>query len=80
MEMSLMKYFSYTKLNIKKLIKQKKAKNLTIGLALPVLNEEKTIGHTLDVIKECGELIDQIVVIDSNSSDSSRKIVKSRGI
>lgn len=75
-----MKYFNCTKSNIEKLIKQKKKNDLTIGIALPVLNEEKTIGRTLDVVRNCRELIDQVVVMDSNSSDNSKKIVESKGV
>jgi glucosyl-3-phosphoglycerate synthase len=71
-----MKYFKYQDFNIKDLIKIKKKLGLTIGVGLPVLNEEKTLANVIKVIKKCGELVDEVVIIDSNSSDSSKKIAK----
>lgn len=76
-----MKNFSYKQFNnLNKLIKIKKEKGLTIGIGLPVLNEEDTIADTIKVVNECGDLIDKVVVIDSGSTDSSINICKKLGI
>ncbi len=70
--------------NIKKLVDLKKERGLTISLALPALNEEKTIGNVIKVIqKELQKkypLIDELVLIDSDSSDKTREIAKKLGV
>jgi glycosyltransferase involved in cell wall biosynthesis/nucleotide-binding universal stress UspA family protein len=57
---------------------------LTVSLALPSLNEEKTVGRVIRTIKkklmEEIHLLDEIVLIDSNSSDRTREIARREGI
>ena len=67
-----MKYFKYQEFSFKSLVAEKKRQGLTIGLALPVCNEEGTLGKTIKVVRDCGKLIDEIIVIDSNSKDRSK--------
>ena len=58
----------------------KKDKKISVGIALPILNEEKTIARTIEIIKSCGNLVDQVIVIDSGSSDNSLEIIKELGV
>ena len=66
------------------LIKLKRQQNVTISLALPALNEEETVGKVISVMKrelmEAAPLLDEIVLIDSNSTDRTREIAKEEGI
>jgi glycosyltransferase involved in cell wall biosynthesis len=70
--------------NIRRLIDQKEKNNLTISLALPALNEEETVGNVIHTVKRAlvdeFPLIDEIVLIDSNSTDKTREIAESMGI
>lgn len=63
------------------LLKQKRARGLSISLALPALNEEKTVGNVIQTIKaalvETAPLLDEIVLIDSDSEDRTREIAQS---
>jgi glucosyl-3-phosphoglycerate synthase len=70
--------------NIKRLVEIKKRKKLTISLCLPTYNEEKTVGKIIRILKSrCVEeypLLDEIVVVDSGSTDNTRKIVEAEGV
>ena len=65
------------------LVKHKQQKGIAVSVVLPALNEEKTIGTIVSYIKEhfTGEtpLVDEIIVIDGNSSDGTVQIAKSSG-
>ena len=69
--------------NIKKLLRAKEKYNLTISLCLPTLNEEKTIGKEVVLLKSelmnRYPLLDEIAVIDSGSVDQTCKIASSFG-
>ena len=69
--------------DLKKLVEEKKKQNLKISLCLPTLNEEKTIGKEIVMFKselmDRYPLIDEIAVIDSGSSDSTREIASTFG-
>ncbi|MCL4160991.1 UNVERIFIED_CONTAM: hypothetical protein GTU68_026337, partial [Idotea baltica] len=62
----------------------KKERGLSVSVALPTLNESATIGAMLTILKkelmENHQIIDELIVIDSNSSDNTREIVKSHDI
>ena len=70
--------------NIAQLVETKRRRNVTISLGLPALNEEKTIGGIIRCIKDRlmleHPLLDEIVLIDSGSSDRTREIAAAEGI
>jgi hypothetical protein len=63
-------------------LKQKQDQFISVGL--PTLNEQETIGEVIDVLTETlmrrVPLIDEIVLIDSNSNDRTVSIAQSKGI
>lgn len=67
-----------------RLIDIKRQRGVTISVGLPALNEEDTIGGVISVLKsalmEEVPLIDEIVVIDSNSTDRTREIARELGV
>ena len=69
--------------DIDRLIQQKKRKQLTISLCLPTLNEEKTIGKEIVIMRSelmiRHQLIDEIVVMDSGSTDRTLEVAQEFG-
>ncbi len=69
--------------DIKRLVEEKQRQGLTISLCLPTLNEEKTIGQEIIILKaELADrypLVDEIAVIDSGSTDRTCEIAASFG-
>lgn len=70
--------------NIKELMLMKEKQGVSISLALPALNEEETVGKVIRTIKKAlmdrVPLIDEMVLIDSNSTDRTREIAAELGI
>jgi glucosyl-3-phosphoglycerate synthase len=70
--------------DIERLVHSKKNQGLTISLGLPTLNEEATIGELISKVKcelvDRHPLLDEIVVIDSQSSDKTVQIAKELGV
>ncbi|HEX7597756.1 MAG TPA: glucosyl-3-phosphoglycerate synthase, partial [Polyangia bacterium] len=66
------------------LLELKRRQNLSISLALPALNEEETVGEVIRTIKQAllqaVPLLDEIVLIDSNSSDRTRQIAADQDV
>ena len=66
------------------LVSLKQEQKVSISLAMPALNEEKTVGKVIETIKtslmEDFPLLDEIVLMDSNSTDSTRDIVSQYGV
>jgi len=66
------------------LVELKRARGLTISLALPALNEGETVGKVIRTIKRAlmdkVPLLDEIVLIDSNSTDRTREIAAELGV
>jgi len=62
------------------LLNLKRERGLSISLALPALNEEKTVGHVIETIQGSlfldVPLLDEIVLIDSHSQDHTREIAQ----
>lgn len=66
------------------LMKLKEKQGITISLALPALNEEATVGKVIQTIKSAlmddVPLLDEILLIDSNSTDRTRQIAADLGV
>jgi len=66
------------------LLKKKKYGKHIISLCLPALNEAKTIGKIIKTLKKSLHdkvpLLDEIVVIDSGSTDGTQEIAKKQGV
>jgi len=66
------------------LVAQKEKQGVRISVALPTLNEEATIGKVITAIRsrlmERFPLVDELVVIDSDSTDRTREIAERLGV
>ena len=51
---------------------------MKISVVIPAYNEEKFIEKVISAVKKC-EKIDEIIVVDNNSSDNTNKIAKENG-
>jgi glycosyltransferase involved in cell wall biosynthesis/nucleotide-binding universal stress UspA family protein len=69
---------------LRELMGLKQQQGLSISLALPALNEEETVGKVIRMMKkelmQRIPLLDEIVLIDSNSTDRTREIATKEGI
>ena len=65
------------------LVGEKQKQNLKISLCIPTLNEEKTIGKEIVIFKselmQRYPLLDEIAVIDSDSTDQTRDVASAFG-
>ncbi|HYO48723.1 MAG TPA: glucosyl-3-phosphoglycerate synthase, partial [Chloroflexia bacterium] len=70
--------------DLNRLVDIKKQRGVTISVGLPALNEEATIGGVVRVLKKAlmddVPLVDEIVVIDSDSTDRTREIATGLGV
>src|SRR2546421_8507876 len=70
--------------DLRRLVDLKQRQGVTISLGLPTLNEQTTIGKVIRTFKsalmERGPLVDEIVVIDSGSSDHTAAIAERAGV
>ena len=70
--------------NLAALLAQKEKQGLRISVGLPTLNEEATIAKVISVIRsrlmERVPLVDELVVIDSDSTDRTREIARELGV
>lgn len=69
--------------DIGKLVKKKDQKKIAVSLCLPTLNEEKTIAKQIVIMKSelmtRYPLLDEIVVVDSGSTDNTCEVAASYG-
>ena len=70
--------------DVEKLVEMKRRQGTTISVGLPTLNEEKTVGKIIETIKgtlvDEHPLLDELVVIDSGSTDATVAIANSLGV
>jgi nucleotide-binding universal stress UspA family protein/glycosyltransferase involved in cell wall biosynthesis len=70
--------------DIAKLVELKNKQRVSISLGLPALNEAETVGNIIGIIKKKlfdeVPLLDEIVLIDSGSTDDTVKIAEDMGI
>ena len=70
--------------DIDRLLQAKHDRHVSISLVLPSLNEEKTVGQVIDAFKgplmDERPLLDEIILMDSDSGDNTRAIATARGI
>ncbi len=70
--------------DLRHLVELKEKQNLTISIGLPALNEEKTVGNVILTLKKAlmdeYPLVDEIVLIDSMSTDRTVEIAQEIGI
>ena len=70
--------------DLRRLVDLKQRQNVTISLGLPTLNEQTTIGKVVRTFKHALmdriPLLDEIVVIDSGSSDRTVAIAERAGV
>lgn len=70
--------------DLRRLVEAKERQGLRISVGLPTLNEEATIGRVIRAIRsrlvERFPLVDEIVVIDSDSEDRTREIARAEGV
>lgn len=66
-----------------RLVAAKAARGATVSVVLPALDEERTVGGIVSVIRselmERTPLVDELVVIDSGSSDATGKVAEAAG-
>jgi glucosyl-3-phosphoglycerate synthase len=69
--------------DLNQLVREKKRKGLKISLCLPTLNEERTIAKEILIMKselmKRYPLLDEIVVIDSGSTDKTHEVARAYG-
>jgi nucleotide-binding universal stress UspA family protein len=70
--------------DLRRLVEAKERQGLTISVGLPTLNEEDTVRRVIRAIRtrlmERFPLVDEIVVIDSDSDDRTREIAREEGV
>ena len=70
--------------DLQKLMDLKLEQGLTVSLGLPALNEAETVGNIVSIIKKAlvdeVPLLDEIVLIDSRSTDDTVAIARDLGI
>lgn len=70
--------------DLQNLMALKERQGVTISLALPALNEAENVGNVIRAVKNAlmdnTPLLDEIVLIDSNSTDQTREIAAGLGL
>ncbi|MDR5683310.1 MAG: glucosyl-3-phosphoglycerate synthase [Armatimonadota bacterium] len=70
--------------DLDRLLALKEQRGVTISLGLPALNEQETIGQIIRVLRDAlmreVPLLDEIALIDSDSTDRTREIAHDEGV
>ena len=70
--------------DLRRLVEAKERQGVRISVALPALNEEATIAKVIRAIRsrlmERLPLVDELVVMDSESTDRTREIARAEGV
>ncbi len=70
--------------DLDQLVARKEEQGITVSLALPALNEAATIGQVLQTVQNVlvkeFPLLDEIIVMDSDSTDDTRRIAEGMGV
>ena len=70
--------------DLDRLAQLKREQGVTVSLALPALNEEETVGQVICSVQEAlqrsAPLLDEIILMDSNSTDRTRQIAQDLGL
>jgi glucosyl-3-phosphoglycerate synthase len=70
--------------DLDQLLALKRRSGLSISLALPALNEEETVGRVIRTLQRAlqvrAPLVDEIVLIDSDSTDQTREVARRLGV
>jgi glucosyl-3-phosphoglycerate synthase len=70
--------------DLDQLLALKRRSGLSISLALPALNEEETVGRVIRTLQRALQvrvpLVDEIVLVDSDSSDQTREVARRLGV
>jgi glucosyl-3-phosphoglycerate synthase len=70
--------------DVQHLVALKESQKLSISLALPALNEEATVERVIETVKRAlmdeAPLLDEIVLMDSDSTDRTREIAAGLGV
>ncbi len=70
--------------DLERLLEKKQEQGITISLGLPALNEEETVGNVIRTIRtalvEEVPLLDEMVLIDSGSTDRTVEIAREMGV
>jgi glucosyl-3-phosphoglycerate synthase len=70
--------------DLKYMLSLKERQNVTISLALPALNEEATVGRVITTVQKSlmfdVPILDEIVLMDSDSTDRTREIAADLGV
>jgi glucosyl-3-phosphoglycerate synthase len=65
------------------LVAEKQEWGTTVSVVLPALDEERTVGHIVDAIREAlverCPLVDELVVVDSGSTDRTAEVASAAG-
>ncbi len=77
-------YYATEFADLSHLMELKEKQGVSISLALPALNEEATVGNVIQTIKSAlmdqVPLLDEIILVDSDSTDRTREIATQLGI
>ncbi|MGM5483549.1 MAG: glucosyl-3-phosphoglycerate synthase [Nanobdellota archaeon] len=69
--------------DINRLVNLKNEQNIKISVVIPTLNEGATLGNVIKQIKEPlmddKKLVDEVIVIDSGSTDDTKEVAESAG-